>query len=236
MIGRQWLIRLLLPLLVLALLLLASKSWLSLPARSIQVHPEAAFQPSAAVTLGGYQSESRLKEWQNRFPSLKVLALEPPNRWTQEAGLRPTMRVITDYLLQKRGFQPQNIPRILLEKEYGWHPLLALGTWLESPGNETEKLLVVLDPTRLDYFQVGASAVLSLPTRARLRFDTLDHPDLGPGNWWRNRSGWKDVATGWFLGSYALLAGEGEAPYRYNPLDENGRPYWQPANPLEWVP
>lgn len=232
--GRRWAIRLLPFFAGVLLLALSAKNWLELPARFLETHPEASFSPTHAVSLGGYQSELRLKDWQNRFPGLQILALEAPNRWTQDAGLRPTQRRITDYLLAKRGLEPGSVPRIPLEKEYGWHPLRALGAWLDEPSQAGTHLVAVVDPTRLNYFLAGARAVVPASARARIRFDTLPISDLAPEVWWRSRSGWKDIATGWFIGAFALVAGEGESPDRFNPLNASGQVDWSPVDrPLE---
>lgn len=233
MTGRRGWKRLLLPTLFVAVLLaLSAKSWLGLPARTIMAQPEASFRPTMAVTLGGYQSELRLKHWQGQIHDLQVIALEPPARWTQEAGLRPTTRRMTDYLLEKRGLDPNTVPRIVLEKEVGWHPLRALAAWLEEPAHLQDRLLILVDPTRANYFLTGSFSILPREVRSRIRFETLPIPDLAPEVWWRRRNGWKDVATGWFLGAFALFAGEGQYGERFTPLDSSGKITWAPDSPL----
>ena len=216
---------------LLGLLILALPKALGLPARTLASHPEPGFSPTAALTLGGHESEIRLKTWQKNYPGLHVIALQAPDRWTQRAGLRPDMRSIADYLLAKQGFDPAEVPRILLEKVYGWHTIRALGAWLELEPNRASRLVVVVDPVHLLRLQMAASRLLEPGTRGRLRFDTLNHADLTPGTWWRSRSGWKDLATGWFAGLYALLAGEGDEPAQFDPLDASGKGLnWQPVN------
>jgi len=231
MAGRRGCTRLLLPPVIVAVLLaLSAKSWLELPARTIMAQPEASFRPTVAVTLGGYQSELRLKYWQSQIPDMRIIALEPPARWTQQAGLRPTTRSMTDYLLEKRGLDPKAVPRILMENPNGWHPLRALGSWLEEPGHTQDRLLILVDPTRVNYFMVGSFATLPREVRARIRFETLPIPDLAPEVWWRRRNGWKDVATGWFLGAFALFAGEGQYAEKFNPLNASGKIDWSPGS------
>lgn len=126
------------------------------------------------------------------------------------------------------------MPRIVLENDQGWHPLRALEAWLQEPSQAGERLVVLVDPTRLNYTLAGARYVVPANTRARIRFDTLPIPDLAPERWWRSRSGWKDIATGWFLGAFALVAGEGEPSERFNPLDASGLLDWSRFDrPLE---
>ena len=233
MAGRRRWIRLLLPpLFVVLLVALSARSFLELPARTIMAEPEPSFRPTAAVSLGGYQSELRLKEWQSKLPDLQIIALEPPARWTQDAGLRPSTRKMTDYLLAKRGLDPEAVQRIVLEKEYGWHPLRALAGWLQQPEHSEDRLLILVDPTRVHFFLTGSMAILPREVRSRIRLETLPIPDLAPEVWWRRRNGWKDVATGWFLGAFAFFAGEGKYAERFNPLDSAGKVTWTPESPL----
>lgn len=225
--------RLLFLLISLLFVCLGFRQILGLPSRSLTTHPEPGFQPTTIVGFPeGFKREARIREWKDLFPKANILLVDYPDSWPQQAGLRPTGQKILNFLLEKNGLNPDTILHVMPPGVGGWHPLRTVRAWLDAPDKGAEKLVLLVDYTRLPYYQNGARFLLTREQRQRVRFDTSVPPDGQPDTWWKSRYGWKDIATGWLLGTFGLLGGEGETPDPFQPGNKDDKPAWVP-NPGE---
>lgn len=182
-----------------------SRHWLPLVAVPLICSESITTVDAIAISSGDRRFDFAANTVKGGF-AREILLFEIPKGWVVKVGVLPPDEAIARQQLEKRNIDDEKI--VCLEGPIGsiWDQADRIRSWLlERPGTSTA---FIVSRFRSRENRLVLDQALSAELARRVFVVGLVDRQFDENNWWKSRTGWREVFSAYLHLSYALIVGK----------------------------